>query len=77
MKDIAYGTKQVRVGSNQDYLTEMELKSHDAKGGKRKESFSFVGPPSVDHLDQQLIVNLERGQNIFEIHLSKVTFICK
>jgi len=63
LKDIAYGTKQVRISpvSNPD------------SSGKRRESFSFVGAPQDHMLDSQLIANLERGQNIFEIHLTRVT----
>jgi hypothetical protein len=69
LKDIAYGTKQVRIGH--ENMNELILQSQQDNGGKRRSSFSFVGSPT-SNLDQQLIVNLERGQNIFEIHLTKV-----
>jgi hypothetical protein len=68
LKDIAYGTKQVKVGH--ENMNELILQSQQ-DGGKRRSSFSFVGSPT-SNLDHQLIVNLERGQNIFEIHLTKV-----
>jgi hypothetical protein len=42
------------------------------KQSKRRDSFSFVGAPAPDMLDHHLIANLERGQNIFEIHLTRV-----
>jgi protein fantom len=58
LTDIAYGTRQVRAPSA-NHL-----------GEKRRDSFSFVGhTPS----DNQLVADLQRGQNIFEIHLSKVS----
>lgn len=49
LKDIAYGTKQVRVGAEIPLDTLDEI---------------------VD--DKQLIANLERGQNIFEIHITRL-----
>lgn len=64
LKDIAYGTKQVRINPDNGPLVVHE------SGGKRRNSFSFVGSPNNN--DSQLIANLERGQNIFEIHLTKV-----
>jgi protein fantom len=62
LNDIAYGTRQVKVTPDLG----------DKKSGRRG-SFSFVGTPSIDMLDHNLIANLERGQNIFEIHLTKLT----
>ena len=38
---------------------------------KRRDSFSFVGATNLN--DNTLVANLERGQNIFEIHLTKVS----
>ena len=64
MNDIAYGTRQVIVTPDLG----------DKKSGRRG-SFSFVGTPSIDMLDHNLIANLERGQNIFEIHFQELTSI--
>jgi hypothetical protein len=69
MKDVAYGTKQVRITS--ELLDETTA---DATLSNMRQSMSFVGAPTADMLDQQLIANLERGQNIFEIHLTRVCF---
>ena len=63
MKDVAYGTKQVR-------LTDI---SEEGRGGaNRRNSYSFVGAPEAHLNDDRLIANLERGQNIFEIQIKRV-----
>ncbi|CAF0828349.1 unnamed protein product [Brachionus calyciflorus] len=62
LKDVAYGTKQVRIPH--DEVT--------PSGTKRRDSYSFVGAPEPHMLDNYLTSNLERGQNIFEIHLTKL-----
>jgi len=66
LKDIAYGTKQVRIPP-------VPSNTESTPSGKRRDSFSFVGAPQDHMLDSQLIANLERGQNIFEIHLTRIT----
>lgn len=71
LKDIAYGTKQVRIPSA-SHVGPMAV---GAAGDKRRDSFSFVGQTPDHMMDNQLVANLERGQNIFEIHLTKVSFI--
>ncbi len=72
LKDIAYGTKQVR---STNAVKELE-DDQNMFGPVRRSSHSFVGAPSTEFLDHQLISNLERGQNIFEIHLTKVKINC-
>lgn len=42
----------------------------DASG--KKYSTNFVGAPTEQFKDHNLIADLEAGQNIFEIHLFKV-----
>jgi len=69
LKDIAYGTRAVRI----DMSPHEEQAAHGADG-KRRDSYSFVGAPTGDLLDHRLIANLERGQNIFEIHLTRIVF---
>lgn len=63
MRDIAYGTKQVRIPKEQDEAP---------VDGKRRDSYSFVGAPEPHMLDNYITSNLERGQNIFEIHLTRL-----
>lgn len=67
LKDIAYGTKQVRLAP--DVIDE---ESEMLNKAKRRESYSFVGAPTPNMLDHYLTANLERGQNIFEIHIIRV-----
>jgi hypothetical protein len=71
LKDIAYGTKQIKI----DHESEFFPLSVQEKLGKNRGIFSYVGSPAHDNLDHQLIVNLERGQNVFEIHLTKVRIL--
>ena len=83
LKDVVYGTKQVRVGQLEEATHLHPAAAAAAAGaavpatkgvGKRRDSFSFVGAPTPDLLDHQLIANLERGQNIFEIHITRVNY---
>ncbi len=75
MKDVAYGTRQIRVGKDLSEEIGGVVALNEQKPGKRRDSFSFVGAPTSDMLDHHLIANLERGQNIFEIHLTRVFFL--
>ncbi len=56
LKDIAYGTKQVRVTNN---LADMDTGENEAID-------------EAAYLNAHQIGQLERGQNIFEIHLTRV-----
>jgi protein fantom len=57
LKDIAYGTKQVRVGSIEDGAGE---------------SSAMAAIDDATYLNTQQVGQLERGQNIFEIHITRV-----
>lgn len=70
LKDIAYGTKQVRVANEL-----LEDIPEGLGGGQRRDSFSFVGAPLPHMMDNYLTANLERGQNIFEIHITRVKYL--
>ena len=73
MKDIAYGTKQIKILNNIEELENVDANDKLVKTtDKRRDSYSFVGFPSSQFMDHQLIANLERGHNIFEIHLVRV-----
>ncbi len=67
LNDIAYGTRQIRVG--QDTGDKQLMKQ------QRRTSVSFVGEPAPHMLDHHLIAKLERGQNIFEIHITRVKYL--
>ena len=64
MKDVAYGTKPVRVSDLS--------RQGGGEIGARRNSYSFVGAPEAHLNDDRLIANLERGQNIFEIQIKRV-----
>jgi hypothetical protein len=69
LRDIAYGTNHIEIDKDiDDTLGGVS----GAVGDKRRQSFSFTGAPTLDMLDNKLISKLERGQNIFEIHLTKL-----
>ncbi len=72
LKDIAYGTRQVKIMQTSHEEEGIVSGGEGVVGQKRRNSYSFVGAPSAQFMDHQLIANLERGQNIFEIHLTKL-----
>ena len=69
MKDILYGTKQVKIKPEDGVLTDANALLQKAK---RRDSYSFVGETPPNLLDHYLTANLERGQNVFEIHITRV-----
>lgn len=73
LKDIAYGTKQVKIQPQDD--GPLSGANPLLQKGKRRDSYSFVGAPAPNMLDHYLTANLERGQNIFEIHIIRVIFL--